>query len=282
MNDNDAIYCKNCGDTDFQLQNSSSWNAVDIVKDLGCCNMMRWLYLLFLIMLFSELIVGVSTLFDIRSQSTSLSQSDTETYGQLISYIKIILCVTVVIKLGINFSLWNGIFKFRETSKLFSNDSFNPQGLKIIRTTVIVNLFFSSGVIVCAGLLLNNFNRLYTSVENDIVSIANLVRQSNSSRAILLTFTIALLFLLVYNLLLVKTINSIITTASTDTPSSYVSMFVVVINFILAFFKLFDLFSEGILNFLYSGITIAFYILFSLLLLKYRKDMITYMYSVHK
>jgi hypothetical protein len=90
-----------------------------------------------------------------------------------------------------------------------------------------------------------------------------------------------LVFEAVYSILLINTVSSVINTVKTGIPSGYVSMFIIVVNFINAIIYLLSIFAskntqEGILSKIYAAGFVAFFIIFSILLLQYRAEINAY------
>lgn len=174
-----------------------------------------------------------------------------------------LMAIYIVLTLGLRISIWIGMRKFRDTSKLCAIDSFETKGLKTIRSTLFIRMIALGVLIVCFAVLLYYSAGLSLDENNPFQEI-----QSEFSTYIVILM-LYLPFMISYSLLLIKTVNSVISTAETGTVSKYVSMYVIVCNFLIAFCSLITIFFlKNFVDIAYS----ALYILFSIVLLQYKAE----------
>lgn len=288
MNDDDARFCKSCGSDKFIAPNTAkwyskkqetketTWSAVDIVKKYGSSNLFSWLSLLFILLAIFEIIMSINSLLFIREIYREFEVQNIHQYDQFLTYFGIVIAASMILTFAVNIALWSGMFKFRESSKMFSNERFEIKGLNIIRISLIFHLVLSALFTLCYILLLNHINSLPFVVNNVLPAYG--LEDTLSKSSILV---IAFVFEAAYSILLIMTINAVINTAKTEIPAGFVSMFVIVVNFINAFINLLSVFvlknsQDGILTKVYAAGFAAFYVILSLLLLQYRTEINAY------
>lgn len=85
-------------------------------------------------------------------------------------------------------------------------------------------------------------------------------------------FTACLVVVLIYYIKLIGLLKSMKKALESDMPLKNISVFIIVINFILAFFSLISMFSGGVITFFTELLSIAFYVLLSLCMINFRQS----------
>ena len=156
-------------------------------------------------------------------------------------------------------------------------------GLSMIRVMTIINFvlyciilalaFLGSLILIASGSMIET---TMTDMFGETINYGGMNFDISGMMGIIgVAFVIAVIivgiFLILYFVKLISTIKSILTTASTGKPETKISMFVIVINFIIAFLLVLSLIGgSGLISVISSLINAAFLIVISIALVSYR------------
>jgi hypothetical protein len=114
-----------------EVKAETTWSAIDIVKKYGSSDLLSWMSILFILLAFFEIITSINSLLYIREIYREYSEQNIHQFDQFLSSMSILVVASMVLTFAVNFAIWSGMLKFRESSKIFSNERFNIKGLKI-------------------------------------------------------------------------------------------------------------------------------------------------------
>jgi hypothetical protein len=301
VNDDSSNFCQYCGSNSFEQQNpqqgysgqSPNFQAFQnggqtinpaksVIKSIGSSTLFLSAVILFTVYVVFRFITELGNVLtyspeDLENSLNSFSlnidsiASTSNTYNILytiLTYVpKILTCV--------------GLWLVRK-SCTDNTVTLDAKSIKFLRTTILVIFIATLLSLIMVGVfsinLLQNFD-----FETDFEYPFNYGFDTEMSDSII-SSTIAVIVFLIggiitlmtfYYTKIMKTLGSIQNVIITGVASDYISMFVVVMNYIFAFFTFLSMFSSGVLGFFANGCFVAFLIIFSILLIKYRNEMRT-------
>lgn len=305
--DDSSNFCQNCSSNSFEQnpqssqqnnfrQESIAFNpAVAAVKSLGSGNLFLAAVILFTIFAVCAFLsysynaasdsytLGYLEEFKKGFESNNSFHLNTDNLSAAIQNYNI----SNILLLGIpNILICIGLWKLRKTFTSTQNGGLNIKAFRFLKIMLIIGLITTILSEVTRGIFMSN---IVQNVEfdtniffdfpdydkaidyDDIIDINKGVRSALTS-GIIFAILIAITFASIYYAKILSTFNSVKNIVSTGVASDYISMFVVVMNYVYAFFSLFAL-SESALSFIGNGAYIAFLIIMSILLIRYRDDM---------
>lgn len=297
--EDDANFCQYCGSSSFeqidprqnfsqpqnfdyqQNANPAPIPAVTAVKSLVSSALFTAAVILFTVYAVFQLIpslVDSSTVFSMevlteRYPNIKINESFLPTISTY--------SIAVTLLTGIpNFLICAGLWMFWKNCKDTKNLGIQTGGLRFLRTSVIVVFVTQIIALVIAMIFIDALLHNIDYPKAAVIGPGNLTSAVTGTVLAIVTIVIggAITLYSFYYTKALKTLKSVTNVVTTGVPSDYVSMFVVVMNYIFAFFAFLEMFGN-FLAFVAQGTFAAFLIIMTVLIIKYRDQMRVIIYQ---